>query len=263
MRTSVKRLASRFGLLELLYAGRSEVLNMRARLSEHQRAGVCNDGLPLPPPHLRTLVAGAPDAAPFIENGRKAEAAIRDAVGAADRSFGELHRMLDFGCGCGRTLRRWVALEANVHGTDVNPTLIEWCRENLPFATFSINGPLPPLALPTTSFDLIYAVSVFTHLTEDVQRRWMSEFARLLAPDGVLIITTHGSSHASRLPREQREAFERGELVVAFPEVGGSNICAAYHPPSWVRGQLAQDFRFAAHLPDRIDWQDVYVLQSA
>jgi SAM-dependent methyltransferase len=263
LRRRIKRLASRLKLLGVLYAGRSWLLNLRARISERRGLVVAADGLPLPPPRLRTLVAGAPDAVEFIENGQRTEDAIRAAVAAADRSFDDLRRILDFGCGCGRTLRRWAAVDAEVHGTDVNPALVEWCRENLTFATFSVNGALPPLALPPSGFDLVYAISVFTHLPEDAQRGWIGELRRLLAPDGVLVITTHGASHAAGLPREQRAAFERGELVVDYPGAAGSNICAAYHPSSWVRDRLAQDFEVAAHLPSRIDRQDVYAMRPA
>jgi SAM-dependent methyltransferase len=261
VRRRIKRLASRLKLLGVLYAGRAWLLNLRARISERRGPVVAEDGLPLPPPRLRTLVAGAPDAVEFIENGRRTEGAIREAVTAADRSFDDLRTILDFGCGCGRTLRRWAALDAEVHGTDVNPALVDWCRKNLTFATFSVNGPLPPLDLPSSGFDLVYAISVFTHLPGDAQRSWIDELRRVLAPDGVLVITTHGASHAAGLPGEQRAAFERGELVVDYPDAAGSNICAAYHPPSWVRERLAHDLDVAAHLPSRIDRQDIYAMR--
>ena len=72
--------------------------------------------------------------------------------------------ILDFGCGCGRVVRWWRDLPAEIHGSDFNPTLVRWCRENLPFGVFEVNRPEPPLPYPDDSFDLVYALSVLTHL---------------------------------------------------------------------------------------------------
>ena len=64
--------------------------------------------------------------------------------------------MLDFGCGCGRVMRWWKDLESTrLHGTDYNPYLVAWCRQNLPFAEFSVNGLEAGLDLPDGHFDLV------------------------------------------------------------------------------------------------------------
>jgi trans-aconitate methyltransferase len=71
--------------------------------------------------------------------------------------------ILDFGCGCGRTIRHFRTLKkAKLYGTDINPKLVDWCSRNLPFGRFGINPLRPPLVYPAEAFDLVYAFSVFT-----------------------------------------------------------------------------------------------------
>ena len=84
-----------------------------------------------------------------------------------------LGALLDFGCGCGRITRHWKDLPGSVHGTDYNPHLVDWCAEHLPFADFALNSFEPPLPFADYSFDLVYSISIFTHLDEPLQVPWM------------------------------------------------------------------------------------------
>jgi hypothetical protein len=46
--------------------------------------------------------------------------------------------------------------------------------------------------LDACSVDLLYGISVFTHLSEYHRHLWLSEIARVLRPGGCAILTTHG-----------------------------------------------------------------------
>jgi SAM-dependent methyltransferase len=50
---------------------------------------------------------------------------------------------------------------------------------------------MPPLELESASFDLIWSISVFTHLTDN-SLPWLLELHRLLKPGGLLIATYMG-----------------------------------------------------------------------
>jgi ubiquinone/menaquinone biosynthesis C-methylase UbiE len=82
----------------------------------------------------------------------------------------EGRRVLDFGCGAGRVLRHF-APEAEAGGEfwgcDPYPPTIEWLKANLspPFQFYVSEA--RPLPHPDGYFDLIYAISVFTHITYD------------------------------------------------------------------------------------------------
>lgn len=42
-------------------------------------------------------------------------------------------------------------------------------------------------------FHAIYGISVFTHLSEEYQVRWLRELSRILRPHGTLLLTVHGA----------------------------------------------------------------------
>lgn len=204
--------------------------------------GGAPDGLPIPPPDLLFLVAGTTSISWFLQGGSLGADTVRDAMSRSGVAIDDLEAVLDFGCGCGRVLRHWHGLHGTrVFGTDYSPKLVQWCRQNLPFADVSVNRLAPPLAYGEAKFDLVYAFSVFTHLTEDLQVPWIIELSRVLKPGGHILVSTHGESYSDRLNKRERLQFANGHLVVKNDvKAPGSNTCAAYHPPAYVVEKLAQ-----------------------
>ena len=212
------------------------------------------DGLPLPPPDLIRLVAGTGPRRfifqNFYEVGVQAAHTIRSVLKSNGAEIEGREAILDFGCGCGRVIRHWKDLRGpSLFGSDYMAPAIEWCRANLPFAEFGANDAAPPLRYGDESFDLIYAISVFTHLVEDLQLAWMPELKRVLRPGGLLLVTLHGESHLNVLSPDQREAFLAGKVVVARPELSGQNECSAYHPIGYVHETLGEGLEVIDHLP--------------
>ena len=70
-------------------------------------------------------------------------------------------------------------------GRDIDQASVDWDEANLnpPFSFFS-NGIAPPLSLPANSLDLIWAMSVFTHIA-DLWSDWLVETHRLLRQGGI------------------------------------------------------------------------------
>jgi SAM-dependent methyltransferase len=99
---------------------------------------------------------------------------------------------LDFGCGWGRITRFFIKEFEKEKLIGVDPLLevIEASRATNPWATFEQVGLRPPIDLPSASLDVIFAFSVFSHLTEAVHLEWIEEFSRLLRPGGTLVVTT-------------------------------------------------------------------------
>ncbi|MBD3276682.1 MAG: methyltransferase domain-containing protein [Candidatus Aegiribacteria sp.] len=145
-------------------------------------------------------------------------------------------RILDFGCGCGRVLRFWKGLpETEIYGTDYNRILIRWCKQNLDFVKVSVNGYNPPTGFSDDFFNIVYAISVFTHLSEEMQAPWLKELVRITAPGGHIILTVHGSARTEVLVPEQKKRFRNGELVVRGGSYSGSNVCGVYHPRDYLQ----------------------------
>lgn len=203
------------------------------------RGRLAPDGLPIPPLGLIVAVAGTPDVEWFLASGALTVGTIRDILARNGLALEGFSSILDFGCGCGRTIRHLRALDGPaLSGSDYNPALIRWCRANLPFARFEVNGAAPPLPYPAASFDFVYAFSVFTHFSAELQRPWIDEVARVLVPGGYLLLTTHGEDYLDRLTPDEIARYRDGRLVVRHGEVSGANLCAAFHPRRYLEGEL-------------------------
>ena len=77
-------------------------------------------------------------------------------------------------------------------GADIDAPSIEWLNAELsPPLRVVRSQPDPPLDLERSSFDLIWALSVFTHLTDN-SLAWLRELHALLKPGGLLDRQLHG-----------------------------------------------------------------------
>lgn len=248
-------------------AGKAHRLSLRFR---ERLAGVpirwAHRGLPLPPSRLIYLVGGSNDLDWFLGAGAGAASSIRDALARNGIAIERLGAILDFGCGAGRVLRHWGDLPSTrVCGTDYNPRLVRWCRSNLPFADVRRNGLSGRVDWPDATFDLIYALSVFTHLTEAVALDWVDELSRALKPGGHLLLTTHGDHYRDGLGPDDRARYDRGEVVVRLPGREGTNDCATFHPPAYVRSRLARALTVVDHAPEAAlgnPRQDIWLLRK-
>jgi SAM-dependent methyltransferase len=246
VKTQALRLLQRARLLGPAYRGWESVQALRDRGTP-----AAADGLPVPPAALRVRVAGTADVAWFLQGGRLGADSVRDALERHGARVEDLGGLLDFGCGCGRVTRNWAHLDGpSVTGSDHDGAAVEWCRRNLPFARFEVNGLGPPFAFADGTFDLVYALSVFTHLTEELQLAWMDELRRVLRPGGFLLLSVHGASYRERLSDAELERFDAGRVVVRWEGVAGTNLCSAFHPAAYVHDVLARGFEFVEHAPE-------------
>jgi SAM-dependent methyltransferase len=224
------------------------------------------DGIPIPPLPMIVLVTGLPDIGRFLETGRLAAVSISETLAKQRLNPESFDSMLDFGCGCGR-ITRWVQdLHTKVFfGVDYNQRLIDWCKKNLPFGTFVNNSLDPPLLFDDSTFDFIYAASVFTHFNEELQFSWMSELRRVLRLGGYLLFTTHGDYFLFQLSEAERESFLAGKLIVKNDGPVGSNWVGTYHPKEYVLGPFSMGYEMIDFIPHGAKGnpsQDIYLFKK-
>jgi SAM-dependent methyltransferase len=227
-----------------------------------------SDGLPLPPASMRHRVIGVAAAASFAESIPKVRADLARALARVGRSLDEFHSILDFGSGCGRGLRAFAgARDVALCGTDIDAEAVAWCKANLPFARWEVNGALPPLAFADAQFDLVYSISVFTHLDEQKQFAWLVELRRVARPGAILLLTVHGAAASANLPRDVRGAIERDGFLYlpSFADKGRFPdwYQNAYHTEAYVRRTFGRYFKLLDYLPAEIYGQDLVVLERA
>jgi len=103
-------------------------------------------------------------------------------------------RILDFGVGCGRTMRFFYRDmdQFNSFGCDVDQNAIRYLKKNVPFIQARVNKNLPPLPYSMGYFQLVYSISVFTHLNLPAFQTWLVEIHRILDSRGIFQLTLHG-----------------------------------------------------------------------
>jgi SAM-dependent methyltransferase len=223
--------------------------------------------LAVPPARLRVLVAGNADVSTFLTTGEVQALYLRELLAQTQRPLESLDAMLDFGCGCGR-IARWFsdATNTQLHGCDYNDELVRWCSEHLPFMHARANELRPPLPYADSTFDFLYAFSVFTHLSAQLAGEWMTELERVVKPGGLIWFTLHGESYRERLLPEERVRFDEGEIVVWLPEIEGTNMCGAYWPEGSVKRMLGDSFEVLTHfnpMADRATAERIHLAHDA
>ena len=177
--------------------------------------------------------------------------------------------VLDWGCGSMRVLRHMPKLlssrQCYFYGSDYNPNTIKWCKKNFKEVHFSLNGLLPPLSFEPNSLDVIYGLSVFTHLSKKSHTEWIKELERVLKPGGTLIFTTHGDNFIGMLSDQERKLYEANELVIRAKDEEGKRDFTAFHPPLFVKNHLLNQFNILHHVnapQDESMKQDIWVVQK-
>ena len=196
-------------------------------------------------------------------------------------------KILDFGCGCGRTTRFLQAIpQFDVYGSDVNKGLVAWCRDNLKMVTTTDNETIPPLDFSEGQFDFIYSLSIFTHLSETPMLAWLAELARVTVDNGIVLLTTHGypaieiicksNQHQQMFQMSEAEAeelrstfdlnrfnYRRYSLGVIEAANAGEDYGNSFTHETYIKEQWTRDFfDVIEFVPGGLrGWQDVTILR--
>jgi SAM-dependent methyltransferase len=153
-------------------------------------------------------------------------------------------RVLDFGCGAGRTLRHFLdeAERAEFYGCDIDAPSIAWLadRHSPPLHVFE-SGEAPSLPQPDGFFDLIYALSVFTHIS-DHWAGWLLELHRVLKPNGLLFATFLNEPMWAEFGRGRWDEERTGMLVTKEWNPWDSGGPIVFHSEWWIREHWGRAF---------------------
>ncbi len=197
------------------------------------------------PPDSEMKLIGSKSAEIFVNQGtRMARVIAREIV----EFFGEFRkdlRILDFGCGVGRVLLPISRMHAaRWFGCDVNEEAIAYFNRAVPEIKATRNDFTPPLPYDDNAFDCVYSISIWTHLSVEMQMLWLAEIRRILRPGGLALISTSGG-HVVDVRRKRGDAgwselsaedllevgyLYRPYLIRGLPGVDGSYGLAAHHP---------------------------------
>jgi SAM-dependent methyltransferase len=146
--------------------------------------------------------------AEYFEKGAEAAAWLKDLI-ASVRGLNEPFALLDFASGYGRVTRHLTALlpACRIVGSDVHPEAVEFlCRMGI---AATLSARVPEEFSPGRQFDVIFALSFFTHMPKRTWARWLRALCSCLTPGGHLIFTTHGNPGLDVM----RKGLQRDDLA--------------------------------------------------
>jgi SAM-dependent methyltransferase len=168
-------------------------------------------------------------------------------------------RVLDAACGEGYGASLLAQVAGSVVGVDIAPGAIahaceKYRADNLAF----LCGSVTQLPLPDASVDVITSFETIEHLAE--QEQMLREFRRVLAPQGVLVLSSPNqpvyAAYASGGNEYHVRELERAELAAllapAFPQQRWYGQCVLAHSVMWAEGdapRVATHVHLAADAP--------------
>jgi SAM-dependent methyltransferase len=210
--------------------------------SSRYPAAMPQDGLALPPRDLAARVGVPQEVDPldfYLNEGRRLRGVIERLLPAGWDWQGK--RALDFGCGAARVLRHFEpeAHIAELYGCDIDRTSVEWDLANLspPFRFFH-SGLEPPLDLADGSLDLVWAMSVFTHIG-DSWSAWLAELHRVLDAGGIVIASFLGGPMWEAL---LHRPYAEDEVGMAVAHGWEGPDAWVFHSEWWLREHWGRAF---------------------
>lgn len=195
--------------------------------------------------------------------------------------FQKGEHILDFGCSSGRVIRNLNSVfDIKAYGCDPRKSSIEFNLENFEKINWFVSNEQPPLANDTNlkeiRFNMVFAISVWSHFSEEMALKWFEEFSTRVVSGGRLIFSTHGTRSIyhfetvlKKMPHkraeERLEYLRAGKLhFMPYPKGGdldNQHWGMTFLPKKWIEENLSEAWKIEAFHPGlAMKNQDVYVL---
>ena len=154
-------------------------------------------------------------------------------------------RVLDFGVGAARQALHFTRHfpRPEYYACDVDPALVAFVARAYPQIRVGRNRFSPPLDYPDGLFDLVYSVSVFSHLSPADHLPWLRELYRIVRPGGICIVTVEGWTALARVARTVDTPADA--LVDELAAAGV--VFRPYPSPTWAGGEGAYGSTLLSH----------------
>ena len=133
-----------------------------------------------------------------------------------DVPFREGDRVLEVGCGNGKTVLALSKRGFRVTGVDFSETAIGMCRDTMPSAGEFVCASVTELPFEDSSFDGAVAFHVLEHLTADEMKEAVRELSRVLVPGSHLLLKcfAKGDMRSEKGEEVDDSTFVRGNGIL-------------------------------------------------
>jgi SAM-dependent methyltransferase len=127
----------------------------------------------------------------YLSDGWRTLSELMLLLEAVDQPLLKSGSVLEFAAGFGRFTRHLVkVLPGCVTCTDVMPGSIEFLREQFEVQAFESSHE-PEKIVTNKRYDLVFVLSMFTHLPPPMWARWLHALKLLVKPGGLLVFSVH------------------------------------------------------------------------
>ncbi|MDA3839064.1 MAG: class I SAM-dependent methyltransferase [Candidatus Delongbacteria bacterium] len=263
MKQSLMNLIRKLGLLEEADYVKF-LLSSLNYFFRNRKFKVDNPDIVLPPHFMLFESFGKMDYASYYEKGKESADDILELL--EKHHTLENINLLEWGCGPVRILRHIPEILADknlsVYGSDYNPETIKWDKASFKNINFSKNELLPPLEYDDNFFEVIYCISVFTHLDEETELKWFNEIVRVLKPGGIFLLSIHGESSKDRLSEEEKKIFDEHGCVIRSNVTEGKRSFTSYNSEKFMRERMLKDVKILEFIPGKKNEQDIWIVRK-
>ncbi len=176
--------------------------------------------------------------------------------------------ILDWGCGVGRIIQHIPSMLPNAicYGADINQQRIKWCRNNINNVLFDCIED-EQLPYPSSLFEVIFGVSVFTHIHGCEQTKWVRELNRICTNEAIVIISTHGSFFEKQMNQTEKKQYQLNGWHSNNFDKKGHRLLTTYNSPAQFKQLLEPYFTIEAFYegkshPEKLGGQDCWILRK-
>jgi SAM-dependent methyltransferase len=150
---------------------------------------------------------------------------------------------VEIGAGYGRLVRLLAETVPpdRINAIELDPNAAQFCGDELRIRTLRST---PTFDVDTDEqFDIVFAISVMTHVDRAASLRFLRLGARLLQPGGAFVFTSHGEHALAMIGDQELSCFggERDQLARELQRTG-----LVYRPYRFTRGEYGMTW----HRPD-------------
>ena len=196
----------------------------------------------------------------YISVGLSAIRCIENAI-EKSKNKNTIQTILDFPCGYGRVLRFLKVKFPNAKITvgEVNTKMLDFCSHKFDVETILTDVNFEKLST-NKKFDLIWCGSLITHLNEEAIKKLLKFFHTHLSPNGLCVITTHGTFTADGIQTEKFNygltVKEQQQLLDQFYKTGFGYVGQEITPGDGI--SIVSRDRFASIVDSAAPWIEIF-----